>query len=268
VIRPAAFNGVYAFKPSWSLVSREGLRMSALSLDTVGWFGRSADDLSLVAEAFRLPNADAPAQVKGLRVGLCRSPVWDKAEPAGREALALAARRLEQAGAIVEDLELPARFAGLTEARELIGRVEGSAAFLPEYVAAYDKLAPALRERVELRETFPTEKLLDCYTLADGCRRAFDLMFGRGLDVVLTPSAPGEAPEGLHTTGSWIFNEIWTLLHVPCVAIPVGRGPNGLPVGVQLVGPRLGDTRLLQLGRLLAPALDTEPKAAIRELCG
>ena len=268
VIRPAAFNGVYAFKPSWSLVSREGLRMSALSLDTAGWFGRSVEDLALAAEAFRLPKADAPSQIRGLRVGLCRSPVWDKAEPAGREALSAAARRLEGAGAIVEELELPARFAGLTGARELIGRAEGSAAFLPEYLGAYEKLAPDLRTRVELREAFPTEKLLECYALADACRREFDLMFGRTLDVVLTPSAPGEAPEGLQTTGNWVFNEIWTLLHVPCIAVPVGRGPKGLPVGVQLVGPRLADTRLLELGRLLAPALDTDPKAAVRELCG
>jgi Asp-tRNA(Asn)/Glu-tRNA(Gln) amidotransferase A subunit family amidase len=268
VIRPAAFNGVYAFKPSWSLVSRQGLRLSAASLDTAGWFGRSVDDLILVADAFRLPKTEAPRDIRGLRVGLCRSPVWDRAEPAGREALATAARRLEAVGATVTELELPARFAGLTEARELIGRMEGSAAFLPEYVSAYDKLAPALRERVEARENYPSAKLLECYTLADGCRREFDLLFGRDLDIVMTPSAPGEAPEGLHTTGNWVFNEIWTLLHVPCVAIPVGRGPKGLPVGIQLVGPRLADTRVLQIARALAPALDTDPKAALRELCG
>lgn len=268
VIRPAAFNGVYAFKPSWSLVSREGLRMSALSLDTAGWFGRSVEDLILVAEAFRLPKMDAPARIAGLRVGLCRSPVWDKAEPATRDALAAAAQRLEAAGATVEELELPARFRGLTEARELIGRAEGSAAFLPEYLGAYDKLMPDLRSRVELRAAFPTEKLLESYALADGCRREFDLMFGPALDVVLTPSAPGEAPEGLQTTGNWVFNEIWTLLHVPCIAVPVGRGPLGLPVGVQLVGRRLADSRLLAIGRLLAPVLDVEPKAALRELCG
>ena len=249
-------------------MSREGLRLSAATLDTAGWFGRSVDDLILVANAFRLPKTEAPRDIRGLRVGLCRSPVWDRAEPTAREALATAGRRLEAVGATVTELELPARFAGLTEARELIGRMEGSAAFLPEYVSAYDKLAPALRERVEARETFPTTKLLECYTLADGCRREFDLLFGRDLDIVITPSAPGEAPEGLHTTGNWIFNEIWTLLHVPCVAIPVGRGPKGLPVGIQLVGPRLADTRVLEIARALAPALDTEPKAACRELCG
>ncbi len=84
--------------------------------------------------------------------------------------------------------------------------------------------------------------------------------------MVLTPSAPGEAPIGLHTTGNAAFNRMWTLLHVPCVAIPMGRGPRGLPVGIQLVGPRFSDVRLLAIAKALAPAIDTDPGLALREL--
>ncbi|MDO9713430.1 amidase [Paracraurococcus lichenis] len=267
-IRPASFNNIYALKPSWSLVSREGVRMAALSLDTVGWFGRSVEDLRLVAEAFRLPGLAQPAaSLKGLRVGLCRSPVWNRIEPAGAAALETAARRLEAAGAIVEPLELPAHFAGLTAAREVIGRHEGSAAFLPEYLAAHHLLAADLRQRVELRATYDSAGLLAAYALADRCRPEFDALFGPRLDVVLTPAAPGEAPEGLHTTGDWIFNGIWTLLHVPCLAIPAIRGPRGLPVGIQLVGPRLSDARLLAIAAACAPAIDSEPGWARETLC-
>jgi Asp-tRNA(Asn)/Glu-tRNA(Gln) amidotransferase A subunit family amidase len=267
-IRPASFNGIYGLKPSWQLVSREGLRMAAPSLDTVGWFGRSVDDLILVAGAFRLPMVgDTSATVKGLRVGLCYSPVWHRIEPAGREALALAARRLEEAGAIVAELELPTPFGRLNEARELINLREGSASFLPEYLGAYEKLAPDLRARVELRADFRAGALLEAYTLADACRPQFDALFGPRLDVVLTPAAPGEAPEGLHTTGDWVFNEMWTLLHVPCVAVPVGRGPRNLPVGIQLVGPRLSDMRLLAIAKALAPIIDADPQAPMRDLC-
>jgi Asp-tRNA(Asn)/Glu-tRNA(Gln) amidotransferase A subunit family amidase len=274
LIRPAAFNAVYGFKPSWPLVSREGVRMASPSLDTVGWYGRSADDLLLVAQAFRLPahGPAAPAAARGLRVGLCRSPVWHRIEPAGRAALTLAAQRLAEAGAIVEDLELPPAFGGLHEARELINLREGSASFLPEFLGGYDKLAPDLRARVELRGDFRGDQLLAAYALTDSCRPAFDALFrrgdGPGLDVVLTPSACGEAPEGLETTGDWVFNEMWTLLHVPCVAVPVGFGPRGLPLGVQLVGPRLADLRLLAVARLLAPVLDTDPQVPLRRLCG
>ncbi len=267
-IRPAAFNGIYGIKPTWGLVSREGVWMSSMTLDTVGWYGRCVDDLIMVAEAFRLPKP-AGGSVRGpegLRVGLCRSPVWSAIEPAGAEALMLASKRLQDAGAIVEEYELPAAFNQLHEAHGDIVQTEGGTSFLPEYLSSYAILAPDLRGKVENARGVTPEKLLASYTLADSCRPAFDSLFGRGLDVILTPSAPGEAPEGLHTTGSAIFQSMWTLLHVPCVGIPVDRGPKGLPVGVQVVGPRMTDMRLLEIARALAPVIDTDPEAPLREL--
>jgi Asp-tRNA(Asn)/Glu-tRNA(Gln) amidotransferase A subunit family amidase len=92
-------------------------------------------------------------------------------------------------------------------------------------------------------------------------------MFGAKLDVVLTPASCGDAPEGLHTTGDAIFNGIWTLLHVPCVAIPCIRTERRLPVGIQLVGPRFSDTRLLAIAAACAPAIDAEPDWALKTLC-
>ena len=269
-IRPAAFNGIYALKPTGHLVSREGVRMSSITLDTVGWYGRCVDDLIMVAEAFRLPKSSAPIPThpKSLRVGLCRSPAWQAIEPAGEASLKTAAQRLRDAGAIVEEFELPAPFNDLLEAHADIVETEGGRSFLPEYLSSFDMLAPDLRAKVENTRGVTAEKLLASYTLADSCRPAFDRLFGANLDVILTPSAPGEAPEGLHTTGNSIFQRIWTLLHVPCVAIPVGRGPKSLPVGIQLIGPRMSDMRLLEVAKLLAPVIDTDPKAALRQLFG
>jgi len=267
-IRPAAFNGIYGIKPSWGLVSREGVRMSSLTLDTVGWYGRCVDDLIMAAEAFRLPKSSRPVSPdpKGLKVGLCRSPVWSHIEPSGEDAFLLAASRLQDAGAIVEELVLPDPFNGLYEAQIDIYTTEGGRSFLPEYLSSYAILAADLREKVENVRGVTPEKLLASYSLADSCRPIFDHLFGSTLDVILTPSAPGEAPEGLHTTGSAVFNAIWTLLHVPCVAIPVGRGPRGLPVGVQIVGPRLSDMGLLAIAKTVAPAIDADPKAPLRAL--
>lgn len=267
-IRPAAYNGIYGLKPSWGVVSREGVRMSSMTLDTVGWYARCAEDLLMVAEAFRFPKAVAPgpAGPEGLRVGLCRSPAWPSIEPAGAEALMLAAGRLRDAGAVVEELVLPEPFDRLHDAHADIVQTEGGWSFLPEYLSSHAILAPDLRDKVENARGVTPEKLLASYALADACRPAFDRLFGRGLDVVLTPAACGEAPEGLATTGNAVFNAMWTLLHVPCVAIPVGRGPNGLPVGVQIVGPRLSDTWLLGIARALAPAIDADPGAPLRDL--
>jgi Asp-tRNA(Asn)/Glu-tRNA(Gln) amidotransferase A subunit family amidase len=264
-IRPASFNGIYGIKPTWNLLSREGVRMSSITLDTVGWYGRSVDDLILVGTAFRLPADQTLVAVKGLRVGLCRSPVWHAIEPAGVTALENAARLLAAAGAIVEELVLPAPFDQLLDAQNTIVTAEGGVSFLPEYVNAHVLLAPDFRAKVDSDTS--RERLLAAYALADRCRPVFDGMFGDSLDVVLTPSAPGEAPQGLHTTGDAIFNRMWTLLHVPCINVPACRGPNNLPIGVTLVGPRLTDARLLAIARAAAPVIDTDPQAGLRELC-
>jgi Asp-tRNA(Asn)/Glu-tRNA(Gln) amidotransferase A subunit family amidase len=267
-IRPASFNGIYGHKPSWGLVSREGARMSSITLDTVGWYGRSVDDLILVGTAFRIAEDATPVVVKGLRVGLCRSPVWHAIEPSGELALATAAKRLANAGAIVEELQLPEPFNRLHDAHADIVTSEGRASFLPEYVNAYAALAPDLRAKVENARGTTPERLLASYALADSCRPMFDALFGPNLDVILTPSAPGEAPEGLHTTGNAIFNSMWTLLHVPTVGIPCCLGANGLPVGVTLASKRLSDGKLLGIAKALAPIIDADPEAGLRMLWG
>lgn len=261
LIRPAAFNGIYALKPSWNRVSREGVRMFAASLDTVGWYGRCVDDLALMAQAMGIDTAcgvEDRRPAASPRVGLCRTPMWPHIEPAGAAALESAARRLRDAGIAVHELDLPAPFAGLRDAQAVIATREAGIAFLPEYVNAHALLHDNLRAKVENRTHITDRMLLDAYALADACRPRFDALFGAELDVVLAPAAPGEAPEGLDTTGDAVFNTTWTLLHVPCVAIPAGRGGRQLPVGVQLIGPRLSEARLLATARALAPIIDVE----------
>lgn len=265
-IRPSSFNAIYAMKPSWGLVSREGVRMSSITLDTVGWYGRCVDDLILVGSVFRLPGDTTPVEVRGLRVGLCRSPVWHQIESGGEIALETAARRLAAAGAIVDELVLPDPFNRLHDAHTAIVNSEGGASFLPEYVNAPALLAPDLRAKVENELQITPERLLAAYALADACRPVLDAMFGASLDVILTPSAPGEAPEGLHTTGDATFNRMWTLLHGPNIGIPCCRGPKNLPVGVTLIGRRMSDARLLAIAQAVAPVIDADPLSSQREL--
>ena len=267
-IRPASFNGIYALKPSWNRVSREGVRMSSVTLDTIGWYGRSVEDLVMVGEVFRISRSSMPVAVKGLRVGVCRSPVWREIEPGGELALNTAAKRLADAGAIVEDLELPEPFSRLHDAHAAITNSEGGASFLPEYINAHALLAQGLRDKVDNVLQITATQLLEAYTLADTCRPVLDGMFGPSLDVILTPSSQGEAPEGLHTTGDAVFNKMWTLMHGPNVGIPCCFGPNGLPVGVTLVGPRMADARLLAIAAVCAPAIDAEAGERVRRLWG
>lgn len=260
-IRPASFNGIYAMKPTWGVVSREGFKQLAVMLDTVGWYGRSAEDLAMVGETFRLPGfaGSKPEPVKGLKIALCRTPRWNKIEPAGEKALKTAAERLEKAGAVIEELQLPETFAGLNDAQDTILQGEAAVAFLPDYLASRDRLHVEFRDKVENKTGITPKAMADAYDLAGASRPAFDRL-ASNFDAVLTPSAPGEAPEGLGWTGDWVFNVMWTLLHVPCIAIPCTVGPKGLPVGIQIVGPRFGDGRLLRVAAAVAAAIDVEER--------
>lgn len=265
-IRPASFNGIYAIKPSWGTVSREGVHMISAILDTVGWYGRSVDDLILGAHAFRLPAIEtltAPAAA-GLRIGYCETPFWAKAEAGAKAAMAVSVERLRRAGAIVEEIVLPAHFADLSEAHTMIMYGDGGVALYDEYLRHRSTLHPELRLTVEGGRGVTPEKLVAAYDLADACRKEFDAI-ASGYDAVLAPASTGEAPKGLHTVGDWIFNGLWTLLHTPCVAIPAVLGEQRLPVGIQLVGPRLSDAKLLSVARTLQAVIDTgaEERAAI-----
>ncbi|MDB5810869.1 MAG: amidase family protein [Betaproteobacteria bacterium] len=256
-IRPASFNGIYGLKPTWGAVTREGAKLLCATCDTIGWFGRSVADLALVAEAFRLRDlaAQNPVSVKSLKVAVCRTPYWKQAEPPARQALATAAERLQKAGAQIQELELPARFGSLDEAQRTLTYGEGGPAFLPELLMHGDRLHPEFREMADNQRAVTGAMMVEAYDLAADCRKTFDALFN-GFDVVLTPSAPGEAPEGLHTTGDWVFNGMWTVMHVPCLAIPCITGPKQLPVGVQIVGPRYSDARLLEIAAVVAPVID------------
>ena len=263
-IRPASFNGIYGLKPTWGVVSREGAKQYSSMLDTIGWYGRSVADLVLVGKAFQLFDMDVvePVSVRGLRVAMCQSPFWGKAEPSAQQAFALAGERLSKAGADVSDLTLPPAFDGMYDAQMTVMLGEGRASFLPEALVHGAALHQHFHDRANNSTGVTPEKLVAAYDLAASCRVQFDALFA-GFDVVLTPAATGEAPEGLHTSGDHIFNAMWTLLHTPCVGIPCTWGPQGLPVGIQIVGPRFSDARLMRIGAAIAPIIDVEERAGI-----
>jgi Asp-tRNA(Asn)/Glu-tRNA(Gln) amidotransferase A subunit family amidase len=256
VIRPASYCGVYAIKPTWNLVSHEGFKVCAASFDTLGWYARSADDLDLIAEVFGIEALPAPASLDGARIAVCRSLVWDQAEPATVTAMAQAEQRLRAAGAILIDLALPEAFAGLTAAHRIIMQAEMRTSFLADYRNLGDALYPQLVSILDNTAGDSRADLVAALDLAAACRAQFDRLAG-DFDAVLTPSVAGEAPIGPDDTGAATFNRIWTLIHAPCVNVPGLTGPSGLPVGLTLTGPRYSDRRIIAmaglLGRLLSP---------------
>jgi Asp-tRNA(Asn)/Glu-tRNA(Gln) amidotransferase A subunit family amidase len=245
LIRPASFCGIFAMKPTWNLVSSEGARSFAPTLDTIGWFGRSAADLALMYEVFDTEEAALPQfEADSIRIAVCRSPAWDQASESTREALARGASILRQAGADVRELDLPAEFSPLIDMHKLIMHAEARSTFLAEYRADRALLHESFVGFVENADRTTRKDLLSAYDMAASCRVLFDRL-AEAYDAVLTPSVVGEAPLGLTDTGSLVFQRIWTLLHVPCINVPGFTGANGLPIGLTLVGPRFADRRVL-----------------------
>jgi len=264
VIRPASYCGVWGFKPTWNAVSHEGFKVCAASFDTLGWYGRTAGDLELLAEVFGIRDDAVPAfaSLDGMRFGLCRSPVWHQAEESAREALSTTAEMLRNAGAEVVEVDLPATFDGLTNAHKVIMQSEMRSAFLPEHRLIGKDLYPELVGILanEARQT--RADLLAAQDLAASCRAEFDAIAAE-YDAILTPSTAGVAPLGPENTGAATFNRIWTLLHTPCVNVPGLTGPEGLPIGVTLTGPRFRDRQILAASALLGREVTAKlPQAA------
>ena len=246
-IRPASFCGIFAMKPTWNAMPREGAKIYSLTLDTIGWFGRSVADLGLLSDVFAVsrrpwtPNAGT----KGLRIALCRTPYWHEASPESQSMVEDAAAVLRKSGAVVEELSLPPEFATANDLQNIIMRGEGRPAFLAEYRNAFDLLHKDFRNRVEDADNITPDILLNALDRIAAMRPVFDRI-ASGYDAILTPAATGEAPKlALNTTGNPMFNRMWTALHAPCITIPWGSGPNNMPIGIQLVAPRYYDAELL-----------------------
>ena len=256
VIRPAAFCGVTGYKPSFGLISRIGMKIMSDSLDTVGVLARSVADCALLAGAVSERDLGDPdvRPDRTPRVGLCRSPSWDLAAPETQALMQRVAAALGRAGASVVDRELPAGFADLVQAHPIVMNNESGRALGWELANARDGISEGLRERLQFGLSRGEAELAGAYSVFQRTQLAFPAAMD-GLDVLVTPAAPGEAPAGLEWTGDPAFNFIWTSLHVPCVTVPAGTGPNGLPLGIQIVGRQGDDRAVLAWAQWVAAAV-------------
>lgn len=243
VLRPAAYCGVVGYKPSFATINRFGMKVMSESLDTVGVMARSVADCALFAGAVSGRDLGDPdvRPVRAPRIGICRSPAWPGALPETQALLPKVASALARAGAIVVDRELSAEVAAVAEAHPIVMNHESARALGWELANAREQISDGLRERLEFGLSRPEAEVAEAHAVFDRAQRGFAACMGE-LDALVTPSAPGEAPAGLEWTGDPAFNLIWTSLHVPCVTVPAGVGPNGLPLGIQVVA-RIGEDR-------------------------
>jgi Asp-tRNA(Asn)/Glu-tRNA(Gln) amidotransferase A subunit family amidase len=263
VIRPAAFCGVVGFKPTHGLVPRSGTLLMSRSCDQIGVFARTVEDAALLAESLvgfdeedpdtrpvaRPPFAAVAASEPPLppRFAFVKSPVWDRAEPVTREAFAAL---VESLGDAVNEVELPSTFARVVDFHRVVMEVEMAYNLHRDYEKFGDRLSETLRRLIERGREHRGVDYVAALAAAGPLNTAIDEVFNE-YDAILTPAAPGPAPLGLESTGNPIFCTIWTYLGTPAISLPLLQSEQGLPIGVQLVGRRGNDARLLRTARWL-----------------
>jgi amidase len=259
VQRPASYCGIVGYKPTFGLINPQGVKPAAESLDTLGLMARTVEDVELSARVLTNSaplswlSAGAP-----IRIGVCRTYAWDTAENATQHAVENGAQRLAKAGYAVTELNLPPQFSDLVGTREVINDFERARGMAYEWQCHRQQISEGLAKSISNGIAMRRERYIDALKRVDGCRRLLRDVFA-DVDVLLTPSAQGEAPLGLHYSGDHRFQSIWTQLRTPAITLPTHAGPNGMPVGIQLVAPCYADDRLLAIAQLIFHALGRGP---------
>lgn len=262
-IRPAAYCGIYGFKPSRGMISRRGVLRQSRLLDQIGVFARSIDDAALIADALAGHDRDDPDTLVAAppalleisrrtppvapRLAFVKTPAWDKAAPETHEAFA---ELTEHLGGAAQEVALSDYFAEGFAWHRLIMEADIARSFAPLYERGRDQLSESLRGQIERGRQVTTvnyNRAVDHIPFLDA---ELDELFHQ-FDAILTPAATGTAPKGLHNTGDPIFCTLWTLCGLPAATLPLLQGENGLPLGVQLVGRKHYDGRLLRTARWL-----------------
>jgi Asp-tRNA(Asn)/Glu-tRNA(Gln) amidotransferase A subunit family amidase len=275
VIRPAAFCGTIGFKPTHGLIPRSGALLLSRTLDHVGVFARSVEDAALLTETLAgfdeedpdtRPLAHAPFSAVAEseaplppRFAFVRSAVWGRAEKVTQEAFA---ELMQALGDSASEVELGSAFECAVDDHRIVMDVEMAHNLHRDYEKGGDKLSAALRKLIERGRTYPAVDYLRATSAIAPLNATLEEVFNE-YDAILTPAAPGPAP-AIDTTGDPVFCSTWTYLGTPAVTLPLLSSDGGLPIGVQLVGRRGNDARLLRTARWLVKTLQRgrRPKPA------
>ena len=253
IIRPAAFCGVVGYKPSHGTLPTSGVKAISESFDTVGVIARTVADAAFVVGALCGRPLEPPPEPPAPRLGICLTHEWPTASPETVTLFDALPELLTRAGARSTQVALPEAFAGLAAAQGTIWTFEIARCLADEHQRFRELIREPLRGMLDDGAAMPVSEYDAAYRRLRECSTRLGAVFD-GVDALLVPAAPGEAPE-VATTGDPIFNRAWSALGVPAVTVPAGVGPSGLPLGVQIVGPPRTDARVLACAAWVEAAL-------------
>ncbi|TCD14344.1 amidase [Oricola cellulosilytica] len=254
VIRPAAYCGVTGYKPSFRLFPTVGMKTFSWSMDTVGLFAAKVVDAGRVASLLSGRDLEADPLREAPRIGLYRTSIWDQASPAMQNAIDSVAQSAADAGAHIVEIEEPDALSRGRDIHTIVQNFEAAMALGDEHRRHAAKLSDVLREALDDGYSTRPQSYDNGRRIARQARKAATALFN-DIDVLLTPSAPDAAPVGLTSTGSSIFNRLWTLTGNPCVNVAGRVDPAGMPLGIQIVGRFGRDKLALQAARWLEETL-------------
>ena len=243
IIRPASFCGVVGYKPTYGFLSTAGLKPLSPAQDTVGVLARTVADAAFFA--FGLHGAKLTMQPDlRTRLAVCHSSQWDAVRPEMADAIERLAANLRRAGATVTRITLPPDLEALIPLQLRIFAFEARQSLAVERIHHHAHLSDRLQQRLAGGIDITPSEYLDMRRRAAEGRQSIRALF-EDTDALLYPPATGEAPEGLLDSGSAQFGALWSLMHLPCVSVPMATGPAGLPMGVQVIGMYGVDERVL-----------------------
>jgi Asp-tRNA(Asn)/Glu-tRNA(Gln) amidotransferase A subunit family amidase len=267
LIRPAAFCGIFALKPTHGLVDQRGILPLQPFFDTLGYMARTIDDLQAffgtVTETSQIATWD---ENRVPNIGICKTFQWQYAKPETRFVFQEVANQLRAHGIKVTELQLPEHFADLPITHQTMLHKGISDSLRADYDRAKNQMSERLRSMVEAGANMNVTTYEKQRSFAEECRASINTVLA-DYDAILCPSTPGEAPVGI-ATGDPVFQVVWTLLGVPCINLPVATGPRGLPIGIQLIGKRHADAQLLAVARHLMQTIrQIRMVTAVRAFC-
>ncbi|MBS1269793.1 MAG: putative amidase AmiD [Gammaproteobacteria bacterium] len=268
MIRPASFCGVYGFKPTYGLIPRHGVLKQSPFLDQMGVFARSLPDVALLAETLIGSHPDDPVagilktrpplrrvcneeSLPRITFGFARTAAWEQVEYDTRHGLE---SLVDALGEQAFDVVLPDMFDNVWYWHKLINEADIAAHYGPYFINDMTCISESLRGQIERGREVRAADYIHAMAKREALNSHLDRIFEK-CDALITPAAAGEAPEGLEATGSPAFCTTWTLAGAPALSIPLLEGGSGLPIGVQLVGRRYDDARLLRAARWLERAV-------------